>query len=698
MRFTLKSGLMSAATLFLAVAMTGVTMAGARAADIPVAPAFTAAELAATPVDNCPTNGGSLYNQRYSPLTEIDKDSIKALKGEWRTHLGSGLGPQHSGQGEPVVYEGVLYMVTGQNDVFALDVDTGDILWKWTADIDPSRVMVCCGWVVRGVAIGEGKVFVGTLDAHMVALDQKTGKVVWDIQAEDSSKGYSITSAPRYYDGKVITGFAGGEYGIRGHVDAYDARTGKLVWRFYTIPGPGEFGHDTWPDYNDAWKYGGAPVWQTPAIDPELGLIYFSTGNPSPDQNGAIRPGDNLFNTSIVALDVETGEYRWHFQQTRHDLWDYDSPSPVVLFDVMKDGKLRHGLSQISKSGYLFLLDRVTGEPLVGMEYRKVPQNEEQATADTQPIPIGDDIINHCIDVPPEGWTLVNQGCTYTPFGREPVLYTPLAGSNWMPTSYDPNTGFVYVCAAESIGGAAMTDFHEDDLGKQTGNMIMGGEWALPDAARRSIQAAVDVRTNRLVWRFQTGAGCSAGSTVTKSGLLFIGRADGRLMAYDSATGLPVWSFQTDAGIIPSPVIFEHEGHEKIAVFSAGTLFAAGPKGDSVWLFSLDGDMDPVEPKAEAMRDRPAALNPAQAELPDREPDLDRGKAVYMETCNACHGADGQGGHAEGGAIPVDSDILHIFATAMNGGEKMPAFKELYSPEDLQDVATYVHEVILKRN
>lgn len=559
---------------------------------------FTASTLSEPPTTGWLTNGGSLWNQRFSPLSAITPDNIAEVKGEWRTRLGSGLGPQHSGQGEPTVYEGVLYHVTGENDVFAIDLDTGEILWQYTAGLDPERVTLCCGWVNRGVAIGEGKVFVGVLDARLLALDQQTGEVIWEVQVEDPAKGYSITAAPRYYNGRVITGLAGGEYAIRGSVQAFDAATGELAWMFYTVPGPGELGHDTWPADNDAWLFGGAPVWQTPAVDSELGMIYFSTGNPAPDQNGAIREGDNLFSVSIVAIDAETGEYRWHFQQTRHDIWDYDSPSPVVLFDVEKDGMQRKGLSQLSKSGYLFILDRVTGEPLIGIDDVEVPQMPEQKTAATQPIPRGDKLINHCIKAAPEGWTLVNDGCTYTPFGKEPVLYKPLAGSNWMPTSYDPNTGYLYVCVNEAIGGAAMQDFGVEELGVQTGRPITGGSWELPQGTpRSSYQAAVDVRTNTLVWRFQSAVGCNSGSTVTASGMLLIGREDGRLMAYDSSNGMPLWSFQTDAGIHASPVVVEHKGQQKIIVFSAGTLFSSGGRGDSVWMLSLEGNMDELDPR-----------------------------------------------------------------------------------------------------
>ena len=296
---------------------------------------FTPQALTAPPRDGWRTNGGNLYNQRYSPLTRIDRGNVTELKGVWRTHLnGSGVAPQYSGEAQPLVHDGVIYVITGADDVFALSVETGAILWQHDAQLDAAITSVCCGWTSRGVGIGDGKIFAGMLDGRLVALDQRTGREVWSIQAERWQEGFSITSAPLYYDGMVITGFSGAEIGVRGRVKAYDADDGKLLWTFYTIPGPGELGHDTWPQDNEVWMHGGATVWQTPAVDPELGLIYFSTGNPGPDFNGAVRAGDNLFSASIVAIEARTGQYRWHFQQVHHDLWDYDAPNPVVLFDV----------------------------------------------------------------------------------------------------------------------------------------------------------------------------------------------------------------------------------------------------------------------------------------------------------------------------------------------------------------------------
>jgi PQQ-dependent dehydrogenase (methanol/ethanol family) len=672
-------------------------------ASIVAAPPFTAEQLLTQPRGNWLTNGGTLTNQRYSPLDAINKDNIAQVKADWQLHLESGLAPQHSGQGEAIVHDGVIYHITGENDVFAISVDTGEILWKYTPNLDPNDVQVCCGWAIRGLALGEGKVFVPRLDAHLMALDQRTGEVLWDVEVEDSANGYSITGAPRYYNGRVYSGVAGGEYLIRGRMQAFNAATGETEWTFYTIPGPGEFGHDTWPADNESWKYGGAPIWQTAAIDPELNLMYFSTGNAGPDLNGSKRAGDNLFTVSIVALDVNTGEYRWHFQQTRHDIWDYDSSSPVVLFDIEKDGVMRKGLSQISKSGYLFLLDRVTGEGLTPIIDTPVPQEPEQLTAATQPIPQGDTLINHCIDEAPEGWTLVNNGCTYTPFGRTPTLYAPLAGSNWMPTAYDPRSGYLYVCATESVGGAVMQDFDESQLGQQTGEMIYGGAFQLPRGTKRTAyQVAVDVRTHGVVWKREQANNCSTGATVTAGDLLLIGRSDGKLRAYDVANGDELWAFQLDAPAVPSPVVFEHKGQQKILVFAGGSLFAGGGKGDSLWLLSLDGtlgesiDVTQSVPAPSINNEgAPEALPPL--DLPDTDIDLARGQQIYSGICMACHGEDGQGGHAEGAPIPRDATIQHIFTQATRGGVRMAPFGQVYTPAELKSVATYVKESVLTK-
>jgi len=658
-------------------------------------PAFTAEQLSAWPTDMWATNGGSLNNQRYSPLDQINKSNIAGMQAEWRVHMnGSGSGPNHSGQAQPLYYDGTLYTVTGENDVFAIDVDSGAFKWTYQANLDPGRVNVCCGWVSRGLGMGEGQIYVGQLDAKLVAIDQQTGAINWEVQAEDPMLGYSITAAPLYYNGMVIVGFAGGELAIRGRIKAYDATDGSLLWTFYTIPGPGEFGFHTWPQDNDAWQYGGAPIWQTPAVDPELGLLYFTTGNAGPDLNGSNRAGDNLFTVSIVALDAATGEYRWHFQQVHHDIWDYDSPNPVILFDAEVNGMPRKGLAEVSKSGFLYIVDRITGEPLHGIEERPVPQEPRNATAATQPWPLGDYVVPNEIDHAPEGFKLVNQGRTFTPFATEPVLYKPLAGVNWPPSAYDPEGGLMYICANDRIGGASREAENSPPTHTQS---WLGGTFNLTTIPARGLFVAMDLSTHKIAWSQQWNYSCSAGALVTGGGLIVHGRNDGRVVALDKDNGDKLWEFQTDAGVNGTASTFLHKGKQYIAIISAGSIYSTGAHGDSVWLFSLDGQMEQIASAQAA----PAAtgLRPAAAAAADTglgpiagySASLDSGRQIYTTLCTTCHGEAGQGGHQ--GGVPLlgkNLTLAQIMTIATRGRNQMPGFEAAYSPEQIQDVATFV--------
>src|SRR5215831_3729052 len=560
---------------------------------------FTATRLAALPTTGWATNGGSLYNQRYSPLKAIDRSNVAQLKGVWRARLrGSGTAPQYSGAAQPIVYDGVAYVSTGANDVFALSLATGEVIWEYEAHLDASITSVCCGWNNKGVAISDDRVFLGRLDGQLVALDRATGKVVWSIQAERWQENFSITAAPVYVNGMVIVGFAGGDRGTRGRVKAYDAKNGRLLWTFYTIPGPGEPGHDTWPQDNDSWKYGGASIWQTPAVDPELGLVYFSTSNPGPDLNGRVRAGDNLYSSSIVALDAATGRYRWHFQEVHHDLWDYDAPNPVVLFDAPIGGTLRKGLAEVGKTGFTYILDRTNGKPLIGIEERAVPQEPRQATAATQPYPLGDPVVPHEIDIVPEGFQLVNQGRIFTPFWDKPVLAKPQAtgGANWPPSSYDPETHLLYVCAHDGIS-AFSSDGETSFMQPTPGTRYAQGTFGRAGIRVRGIFAAVDLTTNKLAWRQQWAEMCYSGSIVTKGGLVFVGRNDSRFTALDKDSGKLLWDFPTDAAVNATATTFEHKGKQYVVVLAAGSFFPGTKHGDSLWLFTLDGKFQPTSGK-----------------------------------------------------------------------------------------------------
>jgi quinohemoprotein ethanol dehydrogenase len=662
--------------------------------EIPRARAFANRQLTDLPRSGWLTNGGNVLNQRYSPLTQINRDNVANLRAEWRASLrGSGMGPRSANQAQPIVYEGVIYVVTGDNDAFAVDVESGEVLWEYKANVDPNVARPCCGWAARGLGLGDGKIFVGQLDAKLVALDQQTGKVAWSIQAEDPTQGFSITSAPLYYDGLVITGFAGGDLGTRGRVKAFDAKNGELRWTFYTVPGPGEVGHETWPQDSDVWKYGGASVWQTPAVDPELGLVYFSTSNPGPVLNGNLRPGDNLFSVSIVAIDAATGKYRWHFQQVHHDIWDYDSPNPIILFDAPYNGTMRKGLAQAAKTGWVYLLDRATGEPLIGIVETPVMQEPQQHTAATQPFPIGDAIVPQSLDMPLEGFELVNDGKIFTPFKDDaPVLWKPLAAVNWPPSSYDPETHTMYICATDSFWGAQGGD---PDYPVEPGALYSGSIVARVSAPRRGVFAALDVTTNRLVWRQQWTETCYSGSITTAGGLVFVGRNDGRITALDKSNGKRLWEFQTDGGVNAPSSTFEWNGTQYLAVYAGGTSLAGSKRSDGLWLFSLNGKVQSL-PRGSA--DPPArGAGPArEVAVPEnRVPDVAHGREIYSQTCIVCHGDTGQGG-VHGAVLKPELTILDIMNTVTNGRNEMPAFSGAYRPEELHDVATYIRDELLR--
>ena len=666
---------------------------------------FSASALTASPTTGWPTNGGNLFNQRYSPLTAINRANVTQLKGVWRTRLrGSGTAPQYSGFAQPLVSDGVAYVSTGANDVFALSLDGGDILWQYTANLDPNITSVCCGWNNKGVAISQDRVFIGQLDGKLLALDRATGKVVWSIQAERWQDNFSITAAPLYVNNMVIIGFAGGDRGTRSRLKAYDATDGRLIWTFYTIPGPGEPGHETWPKDNDAWKYGGAAIWQTPAFDPELGLLYFSTGNAAPDYNGAFRAGDNLYAASMLAIEAATGKYRWHFQQVHHDIWDYDAVNPVVLMNVTVGGRARKAIVEVGKTGWAYILDRETGKPLIGIDEKPVPQEPRQATSKTQPFPRGDAIVPQFIQIAPEGSALVNDGRIFTPFvGTNPTIVAPgiWGGASWPPSAYDPMQQRLFVCASSVING--FTGGGDSKfLTPTNGVSYLGGATTFTRVARTGIIAALDVTTNKIAWRYQWPEQCYSGTLATAGGLLFVGRSDGRLTALDSANGKQLWEFQTGAGMHAPASTFEHKGKQYLLAFSAGAALLGSARGDSVWLFGLDGTLPPAEPGRPVSRQTVAPAPPAAAGAPAAAvtraipgqgvANIARGQQLYAQACVVCHGDDGKGGHGAGPPLVTLTDFSAVTQTVTVGRNDMPPFGTTFTPDQIRDVSTYVLE------
>jgi quinohemoprotein ethanol dehydrogenase len=540
------------------------------------------------------TNGGNLTNQRYSTLKRIDTTNVKQLKGAWMTRLkGSGSSGKYSAEATPLVKDGIMYMVTGNDDVFALNAKTGEILWERWSGLDQTISTVCCGWLNRGLAMGEGLLFLGQLDANVVALDIKTGKEVWKTPIEDWRNGYGVTSAPLYYEGIVYSGNTGGEFGVRSRLTALDSKTGKILWRWYTLPAPGEVGSETWPAGADHAMRGGASIWNTPALDPQLGLIYFATGNCGPDYDGSIREGDNLFCASIVALKAKTGDYAWHFQEVHHDIWDYDAASPVVLFDTVIDGQPRKGIAEAGRTGWVYILDRTNGKPLIGIEERPVPQEPRQKTAKTQPYPIGDAIVPQCAQ-PMEGYE--KAGCIFEAFWDEPVLIQPSGqgGTNWSPMPYSPDTGYFYV-----PGTIRTSTFSRVPSQYTTGLRYTNGTQAPPIGSPLSgTFTAIDSHTNKIAWqhRMPYRMGGGGGSTVTAGGLLLRGEPDGNFVAVDAKTGELLWKFQTGFGADAPAVVYEVDGDQYIAITAGGNSVQGSAYGDAVWAFSLKGQLGPLWP------------------------------------------------------------------------------------------------------
>ena len=505
----------------------------------------------------------------------------------------------------------------------------------------------------------------------------------------------------------VIVGGSGGEFSLRGHVTAYDAKTGKQKWRFWTIPGPGETGHDTWPQDNDAWKTGGAPIWQTPAVDPELGLLYFSTGNASPDLNGSRRAGDNLFTASIVAVDAETGKYRWHFQQVHHDIWDYDGPSPVVLFDV--DGK--KGLAQASKTGWLYLLDRETGKPLLPIPEQPVPQLASQKTAKTQPIPsyppfipqkvTADNVQNVSelkLNGPAKDQPVKPAKEMYTPFDDKAITVVvpgPQGGTNWQPTSYNPETEMFYVCAQAAFSGLVLSHAAVPP-GKQGSVADLGGSFVTTGFGDHpGYFSAIDAHTGEIKWQKRWPESCYSGSVTTGGGLVFVGRNNGDLQAYDAKSGDgPLWSFQTGAGANSTVTSFEQDGTQYLAFLAGGNALAATTHGDNLWLFSLDGTMDEVAAGGPGEGTGHAGETPTEPTTGDAA----AGKAVWSDNCAGCHGLAGTGGN--GGPNLADNpnaaDPAKVREQVTNGGGGMPSFKDTLTEQQINDVAAYVSQDIAK--
>jgi alcohol dehydrogenase (cytochrome c) len=492
------------------------------------------------------TFGGSYTNQRHSPLTQITPENVNRLVPKW-TFQTETLGRFET---TPLLRDNVLYVTGPQNVAWALDARTGRQIWRYRRELPPTGTLTaCCGLVNRGFGMLGDRLFMTTLDAHLVALDMKTGNVVWDATMEDYKQGFAATIAPLVVKDKLLVGIAGGEYGVRGFIDAFDVKTGKRVWRFYTVPGPGEPGHDTWA--GDSWKRGGAAVWVTGAYDPELNLAYFGTGNPGPDYHSDSRKGDNLYSDSIVAIDVDTGKLRWHYQFTPHDIHDWDSTHVPILADLPINGQTRKVVMMANRNGFFYTLDRTNGQLIVGKPYVQTTWAKEIGK-DGRPILLPGHI-------PDEKGSLTCPDVT--------------GGTNFWPPSYDPSTRLFFVNAREAC--ATFYAWKPDYI---PGERFTGGAAQRGRAVDRNAYGAlraIDPATGERKWQFEYPTPATTGILTTASGLVFSGDAEGNLLALDSRTGKMLWHYQMGAMMHgTSPITYMLDGKQHLLVPAGTTLTA----------------------------------------------------------------------------------------------------------------------------
>ena len=519
---------------------------------------------AANEPQNWLTYSGGYFSQRYSQLDHITPANVKNLKLQW-VYQAPVAG---NWQTTPLVVDGMMYITQRLNDVVALDAATGRAFWIYRYTPDPDRI-VCCGANNRGVAILGDTLFMGTLDANVIAIDAKTGRQVWKTEVAETKSGYSITLAPLVVKDKVIIGVGGGEYGIRGFIAAYDVNTGKEAWRFYTIPGPGEKGHETWeacppkPETfcdPEAWKHGGGSIWLTGSYDPQLNLTYWGVGNVGPDYAGAQRPGDNLYSASVVALDADNGTLRWHYQFTPHDVYDYDS----VQIPVLVDNWARTGINVVAwanRNGNFYALDRATGRFLLGTPFVKVNWMRE---FDERGRPL------------------------QTPQAAgQPTYPGNQGGTNWYSPSFSPRTGLFYVSAWEdyaSIYGPNPVEYKEGVNFTGGGPRPFAPVPGAPGLGRSPINSwtttaghgsviALDPATGAQRWKFAMNDVTDSGILTTASNLLFTGGREGYFQALDARTGALLWKTQLGAAINSGPMTYRLGNKQYVATVSGLSLF-----------------------------------------------------------------------------------------------------------------------------
>jgi PQQ-dependent dehydrogenase (methanol/ethanol family) len=529
-----------------------------------------------------PTVGGEWGNGRHSTLSQITTENVARLGGAWRSQKFD----QPASSRAMAVEKDELLFVTAPPSVYALNARTGATVWRFQGGGGRGQAAAArpgLGSPAReGVAVAEGMVFVGLSDARAVALNARTGDLVWNQYIGDNprDKGQVISGAPLYSAGLVSFGLSA-DNGWRGQVVALDPKTGKEAWRFFAIPGPGEKGHETWPQ-NESWKRGGGAVWLVGTADPELGAVYYVTGNGVPQLGGEGRAGDNLYLCSVVALDAQTGKLRWHYQVIHHDIWEGDISIAPVLYEAQIDGRPRKGIAAMRADGYLFMLDRETGKPLMKVENQPVPQDALQKTSATQPFPVGADrVLPDCEEwrkqSTPKGFEI---GCFFTAAAvQKPNVLAPNYGMRVAPMAFSPQTGYFYATGAAGLSWLRRAEdpffFSNAWNGRVPGVGGLGF----------GVLAAIDARTNKVVWKKEFRPGRPSGAMTTAGGLMFQAAPDGNLEAYDAKSGSRFWQFQLGAAGGPTTT-YEIDGEQYIATVA----------GANVWAFRLAGTLPPAAP------------------------------------------------------------------------------------------------------
>ena len=487
---------------------------------------------------------GTLDSKRYSGLEQIHNRNVGDLELKWAYQI-----PEiDRAETTPLVVDGVMFVTEAPSNVVALDAATGRQYWRYNHDL-PDDLRICCGRNNRGVAILGETLFMSTLDAHIVAIDARTGNLVWDTETAPHTSGYSKTAAPLVVKDQVITGIAGGEYGIRGFLDSYDPASGARNWRTYTIPGPDEPGNQTW--LGESWRTGGSPTWITGAYDPDLDLIYWGTGNPGPDWNGEVRLGDNLYSDSVLALNGENGDLEWYFQFTPHDIHDWDAIQVPILGDIMYEGEMRKVMMWANRNAFYYTLDRETGEFLVGKPYA-LQTWAEGLDENGRPIRVPN------MEPSVEG-TLVSP--------------TIGGGTNWWSPTFSPRTGLLYVNAFD---GEQIFFIREEEYVEGEQYLGGGGESAGPIDNYHSAVRAIDPATGDVQWEYPIAPRSTSGLMSTAGDLVFGGTVDGYFFAIDAVSGEELWYMTVGARVHSAPISYAVDGQQYVSIAAGNVVFTFG--------------------------------------------------------------------------------------------------------------------------